>query len=266
MARRHRKKRNKDQLGKVIIAMSALGLAILITIPLLIKLTEVPYDDETFCPLDRPYPHTVIMIDKTDPLTETQEEALRNIIARIKSDMTLYEKLSIFVLDDQNYTYPQPRFALCNPGSGDDASPIYQNPKLMQIRFEEVFGNKIDTALDDIQLGDTRPNSPIMEMIRTLQNLPDFISANKPRRLIIFSDMLQHMPGYSHYRASPNFETFKETEFAKFQRADLAGVNVSIMYLVRDKTTKRQTNRHGLFWEQYFDWMGAQLQEIRPIR
>ena len=261
-----RKKRAKDKRGKIIIALSCIGLAILVSVPLIIKLNEIPYDEDTLCPLDRAYGHTVIMIDKTDPLTTIQEDALRNIIDRVKTEMALYEKLSIYVLDDQNYSFPQPRFALCNPGKGEDASPIYQNPRLIQRRFEELFGSKVDAALDGIQLGDTRPHSPIMEMLRAIGSLNDFSNAYAPRRLIIFSDMLQHMPDYSHHSGIPDFEEFKKTEYAAFQRVDLSGVDINLIYLVREKTAKRQTNRHGFFWEQYFTWLGATLQEIRPIR
>lgn len=266
MARRKLKKRAEDTRGKIIIGVSMLGLLVLIAIPLIIKLNEVPYDEETLCPTDRPYPHTVIMIDKTDPLTDQQEKALRTIVARIKDDMAQFEKLSIYVLDDRNYSFPESRFALCNPGTGDDASPIYQNPQLIQRRFEDLFGSKLDAALDGIQLGDTRPHSPIMEMVRNLEHLSDFGAAHNPRHLIIFSDMLQHMAAYSHYRGKFDFETFSTSDYAAIQHVDLTGVDVSIVYLIRDKTVKLQTNRHGLFWEKYFDSLGAKLQEIRPIR
>lgn len=264
MARRKLSK--KDKQGIIVMVASLLGLIVLGMIPVIVNLTSVPYDEETLCPLHEDYAHTVILIDKTDPLTETQEGLVQRLIERIKSDMLLHEKLSIYVLDDTNYSFPTAKFSLCNPGTGENASPIYQNPRLMERKFEDNFGTPLTLALDGIQLGDTRPNSPVMEMIASIAALDDFQPSDQRRRLIIFSDMLQNMPGYSHYRVTPDFASFANTDYARAQLVDMRGVQVQIVYLLRDGGAKRQTNRHGLFWEQYFDRMGAKLTEIRPSR
>ena len=264
MARRGFSK--KDKHGIFIIVGSVLGLALLALIPVILSITETPFDEETLCPMEQDYGHTIILVDKTDPLTLTQAELVRRLVDRVKTDMSIFEKLSIFVLDDLNYSFPEPRFALCNPGSGENASPLYQNSRLMERRFEEKFGEPLDKALDGIKLGDTRPNSPIMEMIASVGSLEDFHPSKEIRRLIIFSDMLQHMPEYSHYRGKPDYKSFKDTDYARRLLVDLQGVQVRIIYLVRMSAIQRQTNRHGLFWEKYFDRLGAVLDEIRPSR
>ena len=256
----------KDKQGVIIIVGSVLGLVLLALIPVIVSITAVPFDEETLCPKEQDYGHTVILVDKTDPLTPTQATLVRRLVDRVKSSMTLFEKLSIFVLDDLNYSFPEPRFALCNPGSGENASPLYQNPSLMERRFEEKFGEPLDKALDGIKLGDTRPNSPIMEMIASVSTLKDFQPSKENRRLIIFSDMLQHMPDYSHYSSKLDYDAFKGTDYARRQLVNLEGVQVRIIYLVRKNAIQRQTNRHGLFWEKYFERLGARLDEIRPSR
>ncbi len=206
------------------------------------------------------------MIDKTDPLTGSQEDTLRSKISKLRNkDLQLYEKLSIYVLDDRNYAFPEPRFAFCNPGGRKHANRIYQNPELMQNKFDEVFGTPLNKALADIQLGDTRPSSPIMEMIQTVGRLRDFRpTPTHRRRLIIFSDMLQNVPDYSHYRTKPDYRIFKENSYAQRLRVDLGGVEVRIIYLLRNGARHLQTNAHGVFWEQYLESLGAQLSEIAP--
>lgn len=256
----------KDKQGLAIICASLLGLVIIALVPIFVSVLKVPYDEETLCPSDREYAHTVILIDKTDPLTATQEDLLRRMINQIKDEMQLYEKLSVYVLDDRNYAFPTPRFALCNPGSGDNASPLYQNPRLIHQRFTEKFGQPLSDALAGIRLGDTRPNSPIMEMIASIAELKDFKPSKERRRLIIFSDMLQHMPEYSQYHAAPDFKTFADTPYARRLSVEMTGVSVRIVYLLRAGSERRQTNAHGLFWEQYFARLGARLDEIRPSR
>jgi hypothetical protein len=249
----------KDKQGIIVGATSLLGLVVLGMIPVIVNLTSVPYDQETLCPSEGNYAHTVVLIDKTDPLTKTQVGKLNRLIERTKSEMLLHEKLSIYVLDDRDYSVPAPKFALCNPGTGGNASPIYQNPRLMQIKFEETFGEPLQNALDGIELGATRPVSPVMEMIASIADLKDFKLSDQRRRLIIFSDMLQNMQGYSHYRERPDFDTFQNTDYARAQLVKMQGVEVKIFYLKRDSASKRQTKPHKRFWEQYFDRMGAEL-------
>ena len=257
----------KDKQGVAIFFVAAFGLALLGGVPLVLNALSVKYNKVTLCPTEQPYDHTVILIDKTDPLTITQENALRGLVARLRDQMRLYEKLSIFVLDDRNYAFPEPRFAYCNPGNKDDASPIYQNPEMMQIRFEEKFGAPLSAALEDIQLGDTRPSSPIIEMIHSIARLRDFQpSSNSARRLIVVSDMLQNMPSYSHYRTKPDFSKFVQSQYASNMLSDLSDIKVEILYLKWDGSQKRQTLGHGLFWEQFFKHQGAQVLDIGPQR
>jgi hypothetical protein len=256
----------KDKQGIIVGATSLLGLVVLGMIPVIVNLTSVPYDQETLCPSEGNYAHTVILIDKTDPLTKTQVGKLRRLIERTKSEMLMHEKLSIYVLDDRDYSVPAPRFALCNPGTGGNASPIYQNPRLMQIKFEDTFGEPLQNALDGIELGETRPVSPVMEMIASIADLKDFKLSDQRRQLIIFSDMLQNMKGYSHYREQPDFDAFAKTDYARAQLVEMPGVEVTIYYLKRDGGRKRQTKPHTQFWNQYFHKMGAKLIMIDPSK
>ena len=202
------------------------------------------------------------MIDKTDPLTQSQEKRVRNWVSKIKSNMILYEKLSIYVLDDQNYSFPEASFALCNLGTGSDANTLYQNPRMMQLKFEANFGQPLDQALNGIKLGETKQKSPIMEMIANLGKLKDFQPNNNRRRLIIFSDMLQHMPEYSHYRNKIDYTTFEKSDYARNQLIDLQGFDIRIMYLKRKNARRLQNGRHQLFWEKYFDRIGATIKDF----
>lgn len=253
-----------DRLGKRLIGGSIAVVAILASLPFLIDDPEI--DDTNLCPTDRPYPHTVLLVDKTDPLTPSQQRFLGSLTNKVKFDLEQYEKLSIYILDDENYLAPAAVFAMCNPGTGRNANELYQNPRKVQQKFDEFFGVPLEAVLDDLLKGTESKRSPIMEMLREVSFMDDFTPEVAERRLIVVSDMLQNMPEYSQYRRSLDYDGFVATPYAKKVAAMLGGVTVKLVYLWRPGTRNLQGLQHIRFWDRYFADFGARLVEVERVR
>lgn len=70
------------------------------------------YDPATLCPIDRSYPRTVVIVDKTDPFSDSQSIFLRAELENIRDELELFEKLAIYVLNQDNFSAPRPVFEL----------------------------------------------------------------------------------------------------------------------------------------------------------
>ncbi len=240
----------------IIIALAAL--------PLIIGPEDI--DETDLCPLDRAYPHTVLLVDKTDPFTPSQQLFLKNLTNKVKLELERYEKLSIYILDDENYLAPTPMFTMCNPGTGAGANEFYQNPPRVQKRFDDFFGAPLEAVLAKLLEGAEAPHSPIMEMLREVSFIDDFNTETPERRLIVVSDMLQNMPAYSHYRRSIDYDGFAASAYADEVAALLGGVTVKVVYLWRPRTRNFQGRGHIRFWDRYFAEFGANLVEVERVR
>lgn len=112
----------------------------------------------------------------------------------------------------------------------------------------------------------TSSNSPIFEMIRELSFRDDFGDEVKQRTLIILSDMMQHTPEYSHYKSTPDFNSFSQGPYADEVKISLNSIDIKIVYFLRDKLKGAQGKRHLSFWKEYFEEMGTEVVEVRNIR
>ncbi|MFN3076559.1 MAG: hypothetical protein ABT940_06745 [Alphaproteobacteria bacterium] len=255
----------KDRQGLAIIAVSVAVVAALIALVSVRSGQVRAYDHETLCPTDRPVPHTVILVDKTDSFSPSQQAYLRLTIERIRDRMVRFERLSIFVMDKDGVGAPL--FSLCNPGTRADANEFYENPEMIQARFRERFGAPLEALLKELLLASTAPRSPIFEAIRDVALQTELARNKEKKHLYVFSDLLQHTQEFSQYKGNSTFEQFHKTrsDYAAMVMAPLNGVEVKVIYLRRPQFAKSQTMAHIHFWETYFHTVGATLVEVEPI-
>ena len=84
------------------------------------------YDRETLCLTEQPLSaHTVLLVDKTDPLTDAQGVMLRRVVNKLKERISQYERFSIYLITNEVSLFSAHLISLCNPGRGDEANPIY---------------------------------------------------------------------------------------------------------------------------------------------
>jgi hypothetical protein len=252
---------NKDKLGIGLIVGCALLLIAAIATTFVIqnnRAKRVKPDPTTLCPYEQGYSHTVVLIDWTDPLSDPHKQLLRSKIQQIRQSMRQLDKLSIYVLDDKNYLAPIAAFAVCNPGSGKDVNPLYENPRMAEKLYQERFGKPLGDIVEKLSDGATTRTSPILEMIHSISQVFDFGPKIPTRRLVIFSDLMHNMPEYSQFTGKLSYDAFRVTPYAKRLNADLTGVSVEVVYLLRPELYKFQSQpSHQSFWGSWFEDHGA---------
>ena len=255
-------KEKKTVIGYIIIVISIVIFGFLIASALVLK--EEPYDTETLC-RDDISAHTIIVLDKTDTLSNNQQKYVHDYINKEKEKLIPFEKFSIFALTENCFMSPEPIFSKCNPGTAKTANSLYQNPQMIQKRFNDFFSDPLQKNMNIILSENKGSKSPIFEMIKELSLRDDFSDEIEKRSLIIISDMMHHTPEYSHYKDTLDYNSFSIKSYAYEIASNLNTVNVKIVYLLRDNLGNIQGKRHLLFWKNYFEDMGAQATKVRIV-
>jgi len=256
-------KEKKTVIGYIIIGICIVVFGASMISALVLK--GEAYDPETFC-LDKVLAHTIIVLDKTDSLSINQQRFMLNYINKEKDKLRTFEKFSVFTLTENAYMNPDPVFSKCNPGTGENANQLYQNPQKIQMKFDRLFSRPLKENMNSLLSDNTGSKSPIFEMIRELSFRDDFGDGIEKRTLIIISDMMHHMPKYSHYKNKADYKYFSKKSYADEVAVSLNSVNIKILYLLRDKLERFQGKRHLSFWEDYFEDMGAEVTNVRHVR
>jgi len=104
---------------------------------------------------------------------------------------------------------------LCKPPSGEDANQLYENPKLLEQRFRERFVQPLEATLNRLLRSEPANSSPIMESLQSLVTRALLSSRDeRPLRLVVISDLLQHSETFSFYRGDrwKDFEGSRKVE------------------------------------------------------
>jgi hypothetical protein len=267
---RRRRQRAKNQTGLWLI-IGVLGvLAALLTTYIVIKQRHVKLNKETLCPTDGPRELTVILIDRTDPLTTVQQADLRKRLDNLKNQTARYGGIALYTVAPIGNKLLQPEGQLiCNPGRGKDIDPKIGNPKLVEQKWHERFSAPLDQLFDKQAQPGQAAVSPLMESIQSvaIANLQRFHGREFPRRLVIVSDMLQYMPSkLSQYKEIIPFQMFRESSYYRQVRTDLSGVEVEIVYVRRDTQRHVQGKAHIVFWQKYIADMGGILTRVISLQ
>lgn len=232
------------------------------------KRSYVATDSETLCPKDRPVAElAVVILDVSDQLTDLQILAIKNDFKRVQRTIPRFGRVEVYTLQEASSAQPRSFIQVCNPGSGEDLNSLYQNPELARGRWETSFDARLSDEIERLLRTDSDDQSPIYEaiqatVIRTLQR-PEFDSV--PKRLIVFSDLLQNVRGkQSHYQSVPDLESFKSATYFEQIRTDMSGVDVEIYY-IRRATVQTQGGKHMEFWTRYLSDQGAIVRSAKSI-
>jgi hypothetical protein len=228
---------------------------------------NIPFDADTLCPIDEP-PRAIValLLDVSDEFTEAQQLAVFNSLAAVQQTVPQFGRIDVYAVGGSTASVIKPVFAICNPGDGATANAFYQNPAQVERRWND-FSSRLHAEIVSLTLSSGSRTSPIMEAIRAtaLRTFNDAQLQSVPKRLVIVSDLLQHVPGkLSQYESTTPFTTFRKTDYFSQVRANLSNVRVTVVYLVRSGAPQKWPN-HRLFWEEYFAAQGASLDQIEPV-
>lgn len=252
--------------------------ALIITIPVIVVIIfgcvyfhfrskEIALDPVSLCPLTGVVDKTVVLIDRTDPLSEMQQRELLVYLNDIKTSIPLHASISIYEMEQAKPKMLQPKICICNPGSGENKSQFFANPKLIKKIWEKNFSDKLDLIITQLMEPLEVQGSPIMESIKAI-SIAEFIgnkNQNIQKRLIIVSDMIQHTLSYSQYNHTSDFHSYKKSSSYQLNLSELNGVNVEILYIKRHDLGNVQGKAHIQFWQQYIYSMGGTLTRIKSV-
>jgi hypothetical protein len=222
-------------------------------------------DKQSLCPASGPIGHYVLLVDKTDPLTFTQNEAF-TVILRELVEKRIPEGylLSVFVLGEDFKETAKPLIERCNPGNGRDKSEFTENVRQLNKQYQEGFLEPLLEQSNALVATQPAKYSPIFEMMQ-LVAINGFRShdVKGERRLVVLSDMLQNTAQFSMYKGTVDYATYASTPYGQKTQLELRGVKVEVHYLMNrpDIQTKRNLN----FWEEYFEKAGAKLVSARAL-
>lgn len=222
-------------------------------------------DRRTLCPKEGARAHTVLLVDKTDPLNFNQKQAfLRLLEELVDRRIAPGQLISVFVLGDDFRQGAKPLVEVCNPGAAEGRSALTANLVKLNAQFRERFREPLLKQADALISTTPAKASPLLEMVQ-LVSLNGFRkhAVDGSRRLIIVSDMLHKTPQYSMYQGIADFDTFAATEYGRKMTAELPGVEVEIHHVLH--YPKLQTRRQLDFWNAFFSRSGARIVAVRPL-
>jgi hypothetical protein len=251
----------QNRLALIIALCAAAALGGLILIVVLHQ--PEPIDPNTGCLLgtDVPEAHTIVLIDQTDALSETELVYAKTVILREYMRLNLHDGFSIVGLRPLTSTLPEAKFFRCRVQTRDAVDPIYQNPRMVAQRFNKLVGAELTKVIDGLQDTAESDTSPIVETIDGLTGDVTFASTAIRRRLVIVSDMAQNTPRLTHYVPHGTEFTFGGLN-GFVARHSLAGMQVHVHYVLRDKLSYIQRMDHERFWKEYFEASGAKDVQI----
>ncbi|MFP4520225.1 MAG: hypothetical protein ACLFQ5_12305 [Oceanicaulis sp.] len=221
--------------------------------------TRAPERDlATLCRLDQPLPagHTIILVDKTDPLPADAASRLEVLIDQVRETLKVDDKLTLLEVDASNGFEPIVHFSLCKPPeTGND---LYQNSRRIAEAFAAGFGDPLQAVQGEITAGGGEDFSPIFDAVSAAALRPDFSELVARRRLIVVSDMLENTTRYSVFAANrPQAAAFRSAP--AYRPARLWGVQVDVMLVERREPpyARRQTEELRTFWLDLFTEAGA---------
>ncbi len=177
----------------VIGALAALTLTVWIFRP-------ANLDPTTLCPTTRPLAgHTVVIVDRTDRWTPAMNGALTDLIETAQRDTRRYQKFSIVSLDANQSVHPV--FSVCNPGAPSFWADLYRGHRYTQHDYEQRFVGAAEQVMEAVSQPSQASASPIVEYVHRWLGSDDFNASIADRRMVLVSDMRQHSPLYSIYRA-----------------------------------------------------------------
>lgn len=220
--------------------------------------------DARFCPPTVPG-HTVILIDKTDKLGFTQQQAVLTDVSDVIKNLKSGTLVSVFALAADFELKAAPVIQLCSPErfeAGD--SELTKSKAFAEKQFKDRFEAPIMLAVENLATGSPDTTSPILEMLQ-LVGINGFKSAgiNNNRELVVYSDFLHNTKRFSMYRASNKFDDFASSDYGIQAMPKLRGVAVRLKYLMHKPKLQGQDNRK--FWMQLFRQSGADIESVETM-
>jgi hypothetical protein len=220
------------------------------------------FDSATLCPFEGSQVASVILIDKTDPLTAAEKASARGLVAAEAAQVRKGDRITVRLLrqvDGAAGTALDTAADLCNPGA--QANPLFENPKRVAARYQSAFREPLDEALADGQEAGPATASPIAQAIHeSLAAVPG--APGQHLRLTLVSDLMEYTPEASAYAGTLS-EAALSRDFPPAVAERLRGAEVRILLLARPRYAKQQAAAIAV-WRRLFQSVTRREPELLP--
>ena len=252
---------------------------------LLSELDEIAELDNEMCPFDGHLTKTsrVILFDFSDPLpaelNDYPGKLLNNMMSEIQA-AERFDRFSLYTLNPYGET-PKDINAFCVPVTinqipGDIRKNLWgkdpqQHSKLPSRyhRFARVFErlweneHELNTSMKESMSTLASESRNEQSYSRIVENIEEIAGLEIDRgsqeiNVIVFSDMLQNSPQYSHYSDNWEFKDYLSKRTHQLLNMDRFAFEVYFVQSCQSLVTK---NRRALqnFWEEYFNSSNASV-------
>lgn len=213
-------------------------------------LKQKKLDPETLCSLEGPKAVTLVLIDKTDPLTAADQVRLRGLVTGEANAVQRGGRMTVKLLQQKQGASETELFAAadyCNPGA--EANPFFENPKRVAARYRNAFREPVERALASAGDQGSAPFSPIAGAIGESISLAD-AEKSPALKLILVSDLMEHTKEASAYSGALR-ETALRKAMPEASQARLKGADVHVLILARPQYAKQQAAAIET-WRRFF--------------
>lgn len=246
--------------------------------------------DEHLCPVGRTSPPTtLLLLDTSDPLEPKHREEFQRLIREMQSGPADADDREMCVTDERASERPlscdlwvkpgeqlvvyelsqdlarvEPELRVCNPGDHPDDWGFEREltrGKMIALRQWQRFQDQVE-PLFAREEATPQARSPIIEFLGVIvpRHAPSTRMGGSERtHLIVYSDLLQHSDGLSHYGPHPEARAVRETAEFRHLQTDLSRVEVSLYRLERKRDARWQTNEHYYWWTKLVQAFGGRV-------
>lgn len=206
-------------------------------------------------------PNAVVAIvaDLTDEVAPSpaQLRKLNQVFAHHRDTLKKGARLSVHALMSKNkHSASELRtlFSACRPSSPETANSAIEGIVPLTRRYTDDWIKPLNQAMATLveRAGRGAKTSPLMASLKELA-LTSALKANGARTLIVFSDLLEHSEGISHYQRT--WTDLKGLQEQRLDVADIEGLFADVEVLVwqfqPSHTKHLQTTIHSAFWAQW---------------
>ncbi len=224
---------------------------------------QAKLDPDTLCPLEGPKAITIIVIDKTDPLTAPEQAQVLSIAGQERDAAPPGGRIAVKLLKQKEGTVETVLDTvadLCNPGSA--ANPLFENPKRVAARYANAFVAPIDDALRSVSTAGSAPASPIAGAIASaVETVPDV--PGPPVKLILISDLMEHTARASAYSGTLTASALQRL-VPQEAKSKLKNTGIWILLLGRPRYAKQQEAAVAIWRNFLRAESGREPQFIQP--